>query len=545
MALLIEMLHFRQMLTSPFSHCFSLTYFKLRVHGRKRQSLLVSVGALSGTVAIGDLGLRSFGQVGLTFVLVAMADSKEGKHSDGKGKSKSDKSDTIKENPEIFGPKLDLTQVSNDNPGRLGTNNKNPCVSDKRPEESNILISDFVASLETNSDDPNTGPVIHLVKEFRDLQEKAKEQKEWAERKVRDSAARLNEDLLELQMLRMAKGEKEKLENKRNPEKSLVLQLTEEYLQNMKCQVSTINDAIRRLEMKNVEIRADTEALKLSGSEFERASQEVLRRGKKCMKKVADVEKQTNILRSQFEDEKLKARHLEQEVLHAEKEAEEMEVFLVSGWEMSDSIGTIKEHLKIDEDMAKEMLLVKNGKMTHNITTDSLQNKFQAVPEDAQDLEPYFKAYILFLLGTVIIPNGSSVIAPMFLPLLESKDINEYAWGAALVAHLKFSMPEKKANLGGFTWALLVFALERFPCLRHGDSDDRPTGDDRPTQFPLFLGWLSYAKRFRNSRNVDSVDKYKDKLELHKKEDVDWQPYRRIQLPKTCTTQLWMIYSYF
>ncbi|KAL6569669.1 hypothetical protein OROMI_014183 [Orobanche minor] len=262
------------------------------------QSLLVSVGALSGTVAIGDLGLRSFGQVGLTFVLVAMADSKEGKHSDGKGKSKSDKSDTIKENPEIFGPKLDLTQVSNDNPGRLGTNNKNPCASDKRPEESNILISDFVASLETNSDDPNTGPVIHLVKEIRDLQEKAKEQKEWAERKVRDSAARLNKDLLELQMLRMAKGEKEKLENKRNPEKSLVLQLTEEYLQNMKCQVSTINDAIRRLEMKNVEIRADTEALKLSGSEFERASQEVLRRGKKCMKKVADVEKQTNILRS-------------------------------------------------------------------------------------------------------------------------------------------------------------------------------------------------------------------------------------------------------
>src|ERR1044072_933417 len=116
----------------------------------------------------------------------------------------------------------------------------------------------------------------------------------------------------------------------------------------------------------------------------------------------------------------------------------------VSVWEMSDSIGTIREHLKINEDMAKEMLLVKKGKMTHNITTDSLQNKFQAVPKDAQDLEPYFKAYILFLLGTVIIPNGSSAIVPMFLPLLESKNINEYARGAALVAHLTISMRKKK-----------------------------------------------------------------------------------------------------
>ncbi|KAL6505211.1 hypothetical protein OROGR_025028 [Orobanche gracilis] len=160
----------------------------------------------------------------------------------------------------------------------------------------------------------------------------------------------------------------------------------------------------------------------------------------------------------------------------------------VSGWEMSDSIRTIRKHLKIDKDMAKEMLLVKRGKMANNIKTSALRNKFQAVPKDAQDLETYFKTYILCLLGTVIIPNGLAAIVPMFLPLLESKNIDEYAWGATLVAHLKFLMAKGKTNLGRFTWALLVFALERFPYLRHGSDDDRPTGDDRPTQFPLFIG---------------------------------------------------------
>ena len=78
------------------------------------------------------------------------------------------------------------------------------------------------------------------------------------------------------------------------------------------------------------------------------------------------------------------------------------------------------------------------------------------------------KAYLLFLLGEVIFPNNSKAIAAMYLPLLHLEKINDYAWGAAATATLKFSMGKAKqkmeankvTTLGGFSYALMVRSLD-------------------------------------------------------------------------------------
>ncbi|KAK6119261.1 hypothetical protein DH2020_046987 [Rehmannia glutinosa] len=208
-----------------------------------------------------------------------------------------------------------------------------PTASGKLTEVSDIVNSDFLTSItgcsyECNSDDPKTGPVVDLVKSIRDLQEEVKEQKEWAQRKVIDSARRVSKDFLEFQMLRMAKVEKEKMENKKShSEKSCMLKLleTEQSLRQVKFEASLMNNAVKKLEAENGQIRAETEAFRLNGLESDRNLKEVKKREKKCTKKLADVENLTSILRSQCEEEKHRVLQLEQELLQAEKEAEEAE----------------------------------------------------------------------------------------------------------------------------------------------------------------------------------------------------------------------------
>ncbi|KAL6506569.1 hypothetical protein OROGR_024750 [Orobanche gracilis] len=223
----------------------------------------------------------------------------------------------------------------------------------------------------------------------------------------------------------------------------------------------------------------------------------------------------------------------------------------VSGVESEDVVAIIQQHLGLDENGAKALFMEKGDKKCFGIHLNKLKNRFQTVPEGTSDLElePYVKAYLLFLLGVVIFPNSSRVIAAMYLPLLELGSIDNYAWGAAALAVLKHSVASAKKKMiqkrvtstGGFTYALMVFALERFPCLREGFP--------RSTTFPLFLGWTEILSLpFKDTQNLTTVDQYREKLENMKKDHVDWQPYglpERVNiLPHDCKSQSWMIYAY-
>ncbi|KAJ4876310.1 hypothetical protein Rs2_41328 [Raphanus sativus] len=130
-------------------------------------------------------------------------------------------------------------------------------------------------------------------------------------------------------------------------------------------------------------------------------------------------------------------------------------------------MGTLIRHFKINQEKAESLMM--NSRNSINLSR--LKSEFETVPQEEDiDLEPYFKAYLLFLLRQVIIPNNNSSYSPMYLPLLGLNDVNHYAWGATMLANMKESLRKVKevgkfTSLCGFSYALTVFALERFHAL--------------------------------------------------------------------------------
>ncbi|EYU29453.1 hypothetical protein MIMGU_mgv1a026762mg [Erythranthe guttata] len=150
--------------------------------------------------------------------------------------------------------------------------------------------------LDSNSDGPENALILDLVKTTRDLQEKTKEQKEWAQRKLVDSARRFRKDFMELNLLRReASSEKDKMKDEK---------LHAEKEHNDGTVFRKVNlDANFVIDS----IRADPEALKLNGSESERELKEIRKRKNKWKKNLSDVEKQISNYRSQRDEEKQRA----------------------------------------------------------------------------------------------------------------------------------------------------------------------------------------------------------------------------------------------
>ncbi|KAL7081863.1 hypothetical protein ACP275_14G065000 [Erythranthe tilingii] len=184
--------------------------------------------------------------------------------------------------------------------------------------------------LDSNSDEQKNALIVDLVKSTRDLEEKAKEQKEWAQRKLVDSARRLSKNFMERNLLRReACSEKDKMKDEKlHAEKEHMLKLTamEQYFRKVNFEANFVTDSVRRLETQNAQIRADAEAVKLNGSESERELKEILKREKKWKKKLSDAGKQISNFRSQRDEEKQRAMQMKLELLQAKEEAEEAEV---------------------------------------------------------------------------------------------------------------------------------------------------------------------------------------------------------------------------
>ncbi|KAH6793802.1 hypothetical protein C2S52_004279 [Perilla frutescens var. hirtella] len=227
----------------------------------------------------------------------------------------------------------------------------------------NIVSFDFLRSLtdcsygacligrvESNSDDPKTALIVDLVKNMRELHEKVKEQKEWAQKKVISSARKLSKDLLELKVLRTEEFDRELNKQERlYTEKSciLILMETEQGVQKIRNTAMILNNTMKRLARENAHMRADIQAIKLNASEYEKVLGEVLMRERRSMRKLADVEKQTSIFQSQFEEEKQRMVQLEIELLQAEKELAEAEMkWRHETTEKENTCGLLSEEMK-------------------------------------------------------------------------------------------------------------------------------------------------------------------------------------------------------
>lgn len=152
-----------------------------------------------------------------------------------------------------------------------------------------------------------------------------------------------------------------------------------------------------------------------------------------------------------------------------------MGLLQVSGFEDQDACKPILHHLTNEVAIAESLLTkTKNPNVKGGmIDVNKLLETFQNVPKeflesDLKSLEPYIKAFLLFLLGTLIFTNGSRSISPQYLQLLEINKIDSYAWGAAAIEKLKESMSnikksvrdnDKYSSIYGFSLALSVRSL--------------------------------------------------------------------------------------
>ncbi|EYU29458.1 hypothetical protein MIMGU_mgv1a018820mg [Erythranthe guttata] len=191
----------------------------------------------------------------------------------------------------------------------------------QRKAEDPVITQDAITScsyetyldqfLDSNSDGLKNALILDLVKSTRDLEEKSNEQKEWAQRKLVDSARWFSKHFMELNLLRReACSDKDKMKDEKLPaEKEHVLKLTtmEHYFRKVNFEANFITDYVRRLETQNAQIRADPEALTSNGSESERELKEIRKRKKKWKKNLSDVEKQISNNLSQCDEEKQRA----------------------------------------------------------------------------------------------------------------------------------------------------------------------------------------------------------------------------------------------
>ncbi|KAM1120671.1 hypothetical protein ACFX19_002482 [Malus domestica] len=185
-----------------------------------------------------------------------------------------------------------------------------------------------------------------------------------------------------------------------------------------------------------------------------------------------------------------------------------------------------------------------------------LRESFEVVPgtidKDSPDIEPYVRAFLLYLIGSVVFPDYSrKYVHVIYLSLMENlQTIKDYAWGAALLAHLHFSLenfkllysPRRKNILMGHTFSLVVFAMERIPKLvqRFLSNGVNRVDDYLPTSFPLLAGWTKLLCDPSSTHEETTRQEYLQMLDELIEDDIVWQPYKRLPcnfLPEYCAGQ--------
>ncbi|KAL4367195.1 hypothetical protein GQ457_05G014100 [Hibiscus cannabinus] len=129
-----------------------------------------------------------------------------------------------------------------------------------------------------------------------------------------------------------------------------------------------------------------------------------------------------------------------------------------------------------------------------------------------KELKYHVRAYILYIIGSVLAPSPSSSVPALYLQLLRKVErIGQYAWGATMLAHLYYhldTMEESKYCVSGNFHLLSMFIFERIPWIvshllhPRGPIILPEEVNDRPREFPLMVEWHSkMAMALKNSRS--------------------------------------------
>ena len=118
-----------------------------------------------------------------------------------------------------------------------------------------------------------------------------------------------------------------------------------------------------------------------------------------------------------------------------------------------------------------------------------LIDQFETVPEgiDGDELGKYVSGFALYIVGTVLLSTADNTyVSLQYLDCLSKDKIKKYAWGAAMLAHIHYSLKKYKLGkpkaIGSHLHLVMIWALFRFPKFaKELISEDV----ELPTLFPL------------------------------------------------------------
>lgn len=237
----------------------------------------------------------------------------------------------LKRNVPIFAARImEQLNQSQDCPTSLPSESAYMFDGGNQEVDSSVLSKFRDLNLDDNSEQDET--ILNLIDQIEDLERQVKEQKDWAQQKAMQAERKVNNDLAELEMLRMEREETRRLnKGKHAMEETTMKRFTdlEIALQKASGQLDSAKMAVKKREDENAEIRAEIEACKLSASEYEAARLEVIKREKKGLKKLGSLEKQKNKLQDNIVAEKQKISDLQQQLVELEAAKKEAEVYFL------------------------------------------------------------------------------------------------------------------------------------------------------------------------------------------------------------------------
>ncbi|KAI3681971.1 hypothetical protein L2E82_50281 [Cichorium intybus] len=165
--------------------------------------------------------------------------------------------------------------------------------------------------------------LLNLIDEMEDLGKQIKDKRKWVNEKEIQVMKRLSDDYKELRKLRMEREESQRIKPKRSgfdvdhPTMKNLIDV-EIALRKAVVQLERAEMVVKRLEVENMEIRAEVVAFKLSSSESDKKYFEVSKREKKHLKKYLAWEKERNKLKDDIASEKQKLLELQEEMAKVE-----------------------------------------------------------------------------------------------------------------------------------------------------------------------------------------------------------------------------------
>ncbi|KAJ1686997.1 hypothetical protein LUZ63_018387 [Rhynchospora breviuscula] len=164
--------------------------------------------------------------------------------------------------------------------------------------------------------------------------------------------------------------------------------------------------------------------------------------------------------------------------------------------------------------------------------------------EDTDTVRKHARAYMLDLIGSVLLPDNSSTVPLMYLALLADIDpgsAQQRSWGSAVLSCLYHELCRDRKGISGPLLLLQLWIWTRFPFGRpnpHGGSNKQPHlgGDDPQTRPPYGFKWSRYHRWADNSK-CNLVEGYREALDRLHHTEVNWEPYESELhlLPNVCT----------